>query len=72
VSFNGAVLNFLRNLHTELHSSCANLHSHQQCRGGSLFPIPSPAFVVCRLLNDGHSHQWEVVPRNFDLHLFDN
>ena len=73
VSYNSSVFNVLRNLYTELHSSCANLLSRQQCRRGSLFPMPSPAFVVCRLFNDGHSHQWEVVPRcSFDLHLFDS
>ena len=28
---------------------------------GSLFSIPSPAFIVCRLFDDGHSHQCEVI-----------
>ena len=27
--------------------------------GGSLFFTPSPAFVICRLFNDGHSDQGE-------------
>ena len=37
---------------------------------GSLFSTHSPAFVICRLLNDGHSDQCEVVPHcSFDLHF---
>ena len=28
----------------------------------SLFSTPSSAFIVCRLLGDGHSDQCEVVP----------
>ena len=35
---------------------------------GSLFSAPSPAFVICRLFNDGHSDWCEVVPHcSFDL-----
>ena len=28
---------------------------------GSLFSIPSPAFIVCRFFDDGHSDQCEVI-----------
>ena len=37
---------------------------------GSLFSTPSPAFIVCRFFDDGHSEACEVLPHyNFDLHF---
>ena len=37
---------------------------------GSLFSTPSPAFIVCRFVDDGHSDWWEVIPHcSFDLHF---
>jgi len=48
------------------------LHSHQSTRG-FLFSTPSPVFIICRLFNDGHSDQCEVVPHcRFDLHFSNN
>ena len=39
----------------------------------SLFSTSSPAFIVCRLFDDGHSDQWEVISRcSFDLHFSNN
>ena len=37
---------------------------------GSLFSTFSPAFIVCRFLNDGHSYQCEVISHcSFGLHF---
>ena len=37
---------------------------------GFLFSTPSPAFGICRLFNDGHSDQCEMVLHcSFDLHF---
>ena len=36
----------------------------------SLFSTPSPAFIVCRLFNDGHSDLYEVISHcSFNLHF---
>ena len=40
---------------------------------GSLFSISSPAFIVGRLFDDGHSDQCVVIPHcSFDLHFSNN
>ena len=37
---------------------------------GFLFYTPSPAFIICRLFDDGHSGWCKMVPHSsFDLHL---
>ena len=38
-----------------------------------LSPTPSPAFIVCRLFNDGHSDWCEMIPHtSFDLNFSNN
>ena len=41
--------------------------------GGSLFSTPSPAFIVCRFFNDGHSDWCEAIPHySLDLDFSNN
>ena len=64
------ILSFLRSLHIGFHSDCTNLTFPPTVYKGSLFSTPSPAFTVCRLLDDGHSDKCEMVSHcSFDLHF---
>ena len=72
-SYGSSIFSFLRNLHTFLRGGYTNLHSHQQCKKGSLFSTPSPAFIVCRFFDDGHSDWCEIIPHcSFDLYFSNN
>ena len=52
---------------------CVNLHSHQTVQEGFLFSIPSAAFIICRLFDDGHYDWCEVISYcSFDLHFCNN
>ena len=63
------ILRFLRNLHTLFHSDW-DTNSMQE---GSLFSTSSPACIICRLFDDSHSDQCEVIPHwGSDLHVSNN
>ena len=42
-------------------------------QGYSLFSIPFPEFIICRLFDEGHSDWCEVISHcSFDLHFSNN
>ena len=70
--YDGFISSFLSSLHTIFHGDCQFTFppTVQECL---LFFTPSPAFIVCRLFDDGHSDQCEVTYHcSFDLHFSNN
>ena len=72
-SYGGFIPSFLMMLYTIFHSSFIKYMlppMEQEC---SVFSTSSPAFTVCRLFDDGHSDQYEVISHcGFDLHFSNN
>ena len=70
-SYDGFIHSFLRNLHIVL--MVVSILFLPTVQENSLFSTPSPAFIVCRLFDDGRSDWCEVVSHcSFDLHFCKN
>ena len=70
-SYGGIIPSFLRNLYTIFHGFFQ--FTFQPTMQENLFSTLSPAFIVCRLSDDGHSNWYKVIFHcGFDLCFSNN
>ena len=65
------IFRFLRSLHT-VSTVAAPTYIPISSRESSFFSTPSPAFLICRLFDDGHCDWCEVTPHSSFYLLFSN
>ena len=71
-SYDSSIFSFLKNLHTIL-IVAVPVYIPTNSVGGFPFLHTSPAFMFCRLFNDGHSDWCEVIAHcNFDVYFSNN
>ena len=73
--YGGFIPRFLRNLHTFFHSMEVAELIYIPTNSARLFPFsaPFPAFIVCRLFEEGHSDWCEMLSHcSFDLYFSHN
>ena len=64
---------FLKNFQTVFHSTHTIITFPPRMYKGFFFSTSSPTLIICRLFDDSHSDQCEMVPHcGFDLHFADN
>ena len=71
-SYGNSIFSFLRNLYAIFPSDCI-IYTPTNSVKGFLFSTSSPAFIICRLFNNGHFDPCKVVPHCcFDLNFSNN
>ena len=71
-SYSNSIFNFLRTLHTVLHSGCSNSHYHQQCRWVSFHQYDYWFFAAIILWEISICQIWVYCPWKIPIIIWEN